>query len=219
MIDVMSSAISDVRNAARNHPKWNENDPIRDSLTSLFEGKIGDPFKQKELNEIYKEGKDRYTKKTPPGYLDDKKDNEAKFGDLIGWKQILNYAKGAQKPIIFINDEDDEDWWWRVKGELVGARYELTKEIKDFAGVFFCMYNSRLFHKQAAKYLKRKLDKKITEEIKEITERKRAVEEISVSSEESVTPTEVQQIFSEDVGRSDSSQSSEQKYEYLLNFV
>lgn len=212
MKEVMRSAIENIREVAQKHPKWSEVDPIRKILTSLFENKIGEPFKQEELDKIYEEGKIRYAKKIPPGYLDDKKDSETRFGDLIGWKQIMIYAKQVQKPTIFINDEDDEDWWLRIKGELVGARYELTKEIKDFAGVFFCMYNSKLFHKQATKYLKRKVDKKVVEEIKEITEKKRTDdEEKSVSFEKFITPSETQQILSEDVGKSDSSQSSEQK--------
>lgn len=212
MKEVMCPAIKDIREAARKHPKWNEIDPIREVLTSLFDNKTGEPFKQEELDKIYEEGKTRYAKKIPPGYLDDKKDSETKFGDLIGWKQIMIYAKQAQKPIIFINDEDDEDWWRRIKGELVGARYELTKEMKDFADVFFCMYNSKLFHKQATKYLKRKVDKKVVEEIKEITEKKHTDdEEKSVSFEKSITPSEAQQILSEDVGRSDVSHGSEQK--------
>ncbi len=210
MKDVMQPAVEKIRSAARKHPKWNEDDPIRETLTNLFKNKVGKPFSQTELKKIYEEGAVRYEKRIPPGYLDKKKGGEAQFGDLIGWKQILDQAKSTKKPIIFITNEADEDWWWRINGEIVGARYELIKEAKDFAEVFFCMYNWRLFHKRATKYLKRKIDKKVEREIKEITEKIIGSEIRDVSSEDSVTLHDLQQILSVDVGVSNSSQDSEQ---------
>lgn len=210
--NIMHPAIEDIRLVSRKHPKWNEEDPIYKTLTTLFANKVGRPFPQEGLKKIYEEGKMRYEKKIPPGYLDAKKGVEDQFGDLIGWKQIMIQAKKVQKPIIFVTNETSEDWWWKMKinGEIVGARYELTKEIKDFAGVFFCMYNWRLFHKQAIKYLRRKIDKKIEKEIKEITEKKYVDDESkSVYSKKLIIPSKIQQMISEDVGKSDTSRSSE----------
>jgi predicted nucleic acid-binding protein len=137
MKSVMEPAIRSILDAKRKHPRWNEEDPIRDSLTQLFKDKIGKPFSKEELEEIYKEGQIRFSKKIPPGFLDQNKDSEAKFGDLVGWKQIMFYAKKVNKPIIFVTDEKYDDWWWRINKENFGARYELIKEINDFAGVFF----------------------------------------------------------------------------------
>lgn len=51
-------------------------DDILDRLLSLFDGKVGDPFAEKELEEIYAEGKERYEKGIPPGYCDAKKQKE-----------------------------------------------------------------------------------------------------------------------------------------------
>ncbi len=184
---VMEPSIRSIRDAKRKHPKWNEEDPIRDLITKLFKNKVGKPFSKDELEEIYKEGHVRFSKKIPPGFLDQNKDSEAKFGDLIGWKQIMLYAKEVKKPVIFVTDEKYDDWWWKVNKEIVGARYELIKEISDYSGVFFCMYNSRLFHKQAAKYLKKKINQNVNKEIKEITEdRNPFKEEINISPNESI---------------------------------
>ena len=205
MRDVMGPSLKSIRDAKRKHPKWNEDDHIRHELTSLFENKVGKPLDKETLSEIYKEGQVRYSKKIPPGYLDNKKEDESKFGDLVGWKEIMIYAKEVNKPVIFITDENDEDWWWRVNGELVGARYELIKEINDYSGVLFCMYNSRLFHKQAAKFLKRKINQAVEKEIKEITENKGNDSTLVASSEDVDQPANVQQILAEDVGKSDTS--------------
>ncbi len=132
----------------------------------------------------------RFSKKIPPGYLDQNKDDEAKFGDLVGWKQILNRAKETSKPIIFVTDEKYDDWWWRINDEIVGTRHELVKEAKDFAGVFFCMYNSRLFHKQAAKYLKRKINQNVNKEITEVTGGSVSQKEMNVSPDKILSSSE-----------------------------
>jgi predicted transglutaminase-like cysteine proteinase len=56
---------------------------------------------------------------------------------------------------------------------------------------FFCMYNSRLFHKQAAKYLKRKINQNVNREIKEITENNIIPnEEINISPNENITSSQ-----------------------------
>ena len=56
------------------HPNLIENDEIKDVLTELFDGKVGDPYSPAKLQEICKEGKDRYDQEIPPGFKDgDKK--------------------------------------------------------------------------------------------------------------------------------------------------
>jgi hypothetical protein len=194
MKEVMDPSMKKINEAKRKHPKWDEEDPIRDSITSLFEDRVGKPFSESELGEIYKEGQTRFSKKIPPGFLDQTKDAEAKYGDLIGWKQILNYAKEVSKPIIFITDEKYEDWWWKINDEIVGPRYELVKEMSVFCGMFFTMYNSRLFHKQAAKFLKRKINQNVNKEITEITESHLPKEEVNV------TPNQVKHNLNEELG-------------------
>ena len=212
MKSVMSSDIDEIEKTARNHPRWNQEDPIRDTLTALFENRTGKSFSSSELESLYEEGRMRYAKKIPPGYADGKKEGEGQFGDWVGWKQILNYAKQEKTPIILVTDDDKEDWWWKVKGEVFGARYELSEEIRDVAGVFFCMYNSKLFLKQATKYLKRKLDKKAASEIREITEKKSTGNAVGTASSEEImiSSEDIQRILDQDVGRSDISQNKNQ---------
>lgn len=49
-------------------------DDILDKLLLLFDGKVGEGFDKSKISEIEKEGADRYKKKIPPGYKDNKKD-------------------------------------------------------------------------------------------------------------------------------------------------
>ena len=102
----------------------NEHDPIREKLDLIFANSVGVPMSDDDLKAIQKEGEVRFNTLVPPGYADlDKKESyvygkvkiEAKFGDLIIWKQIIKHAKeNGIKSVIFITDDDKDDWWWIV---------------------------------------------------------------------------------------------------------
>lgn len=83
-------------------------------LDQIFSGKIGREYTKDELNKIYNEGKNRYKIKTPPGYADGSKEEPSAYNDLVGWKQIIEFAKQAQKSIIFITRDTKEDWFKNV---------------------------------------------------------------------------------------------------------
>jgi hypothetical protein len=109
---------------------------------------IGRDFSFDEIYQITHEGKHRYEFKIPPGYedLNDKdKIGTQIFGDLIIWKQILEFSKGTDKPILLICDDLKMDWCYtkNASGEkrIERPREELIKEIKDYSGCDFWMYN------------------------------------------------------------------------------
>ncbi len=119
-------------------------DAILEQLLTVFEGKVGSAFSEEDLLKIKKDGEDRFSKGIPPGYKDSKKknddvDNNA-YGDLIVWKEILNYSKSEAKDIIFVTNDKKEDWWYSVGGKTVGPRVELKKEFENFTGHKFHMY-------------------------------------------------------------------------------
>ncbi len=110
-------------------------DKVLDSLTGLFEGKVGDEYEEDKLSELFKIGADRYDKKTPPGYKDkDKPFDRQRYGDLIIWKQIIEYSKTANKDIIFVTDDVKEDWWALYKDDKLGPRKELIHEFRQETG-------------------------------------------------------------------------------------
>lgn len=149
---VFNSIIDDLKEQDAEHPNFFENDELRDKLTVLLDGKISKPCPEDSMDEIWKDGKERYRKKIPPGYKD-KKDKEGfkKCGDLILWYQIIDIAKKKNKPIILVTDDKKEDWWWKSGGKTIGPRPELVEEIYNEADVLFYMYKTDNFIKYAEK--------------------------------------------------------------------
>ena len=133
-----------------------ENDDVLDAIIANF--KIGREYSYDEIIDITKEGKHRYEFSIPPGYKDlhDKIGTQI-FGDLIVWKQIIEYASETSKPIIFICNDLKEDWCYLEKksGEkrIKSPREELIKEIHDKANVEFWMYNLPQFLYKSNEYL------------------------------------------------------------------
>lgn len=161
------------------HPDLLQQDTIRDSITSLFDGRVGTPYTQTRLSEIYRTGEQRYEKRVPPGYKDrDKKGVksygnlaiEDKYGDLILWLQILDKAKEVQKPIIFVSDDDKEDWWWKSKGRTIGPRPELLTEMRLEASVLFYMYSPNQFLEYAGKLFEVSVNQNVINEMNELEE-------------------------------------------------
>lgn len=139
------------------------NDDILKALEDSFS--VGREFTYDEIISITEEGKHRYEFKIPPGYGDlqqkEKKGTQI-FGDLIIWKQILEFSKEKKSPIIFITNDikKDDDWCYLDKSatedRILAPREELIKEIKDHSNVEFWMYNLPQFLYKANKYLEAK---------------------------------------------------------------
>jgi len=68
-----------------------DKDSILEKLLLLFDdSKVGEPFNEQILPNLYKEADDRYKLLKPPGFKDaEEKEDERKYGDFILWKQIL----------------------------------------------------------------------------------------------------------------------------------
>ncbi|KAB7657655.1 hypothetical protein GBN78_08425 [Bacillus sp. B2-WWTP-C-10-Post-4] len=199
------------------HPNLLSEDKIRDSLNELYDSKIGEPYTQEQLNKVYEEGAERYKKKIPPGFEDekDKKDKTKEydsivysdeFGDLVVWKQIIDKAKSDKKPIIFVTDDVKKDWWQIEKGRTIGPRLELLNEFRRETEVSFYMYKSEQFINQIQLHL--------SEEVNEI-----AIKEIEELRKYSKSAEEVYQKFSEeeqDHIRMEESNEFYKDYSYLL---
>src|SRR5690606_8363069 len=103
----------------------NDSDKLKDLVLQIFNGKIGQGFDKKKLQEIYKEGDKRYDTKTPPGYKDIKKEGAhlyedkeyiRKFGDLILWKEIIEKSKSENlKYVVLVTGDVKEDWWFEKR--------------------------------------------------------------------------------------------------------
>ncbi|NIK00361.1 PIN-like domain-containing protein [Xanthomonas cannabis] len=138
--------------AARSAHPSTEIDSVLEKLFKLLENRIGEKWPAEKLLALKKDGDDRYSKKIPPGYKDQKKDagEYDKFGDLIIWKEMIAKAKANKRPVIFISDDAKEDWWWIHRGRKMGPRPELIEEFRVDAGQDFHIYEFSQFLRFAA---------------------------------------------------------------------
>ena len=163
----LSGVINKIEQANNEHPKWLEKDEVLKKLNQLFEGNIGNNYDEQKLKEIKKEGKERYEKKIPPGFKDDDKPEDIKYGDLILWYQIIDKAKESKKPIILISGDVKEDWWLEKDGKRLMPLPQLKKEISNKAGVDFHIYTADRFL-EYYKTDKKKIDDRTIEEVRKI---------------------------------------------------
>lgn len=146
------------------------NDDILNRILKLFEGKVGRKYKAEELNDIYKDGRERYDKLIPPGYKDDNKNSKAEnrgYGDLIIWKQILEYSQNEKKSIVFVTNDQKDDWWNIVKGKTIGPRIELRREFYSTTNQKFLMYTMNSFIEYMNTVGNQSISKKVLNEIQE----------------------------------------------------
>lgn len=149
------------------------NDPILAKILELFDGKTGASYTVDELEKIKKEGSDRYKKKIPPGFKDANKstsenDNNT-YGDLIIWKQIMDYAKLNNKNVIFVTHDQKDDWWNILHGKTLGPLEELKKEFSLNTNMQFNMYTMDSFVSRYQTATDSKVDTSIINEVKSYT--------------------------------------------------
>lgn len=155
----------EIKNISQKELHVTAQDSIRENILEIFDGNLGKaPESQIWLDELYKEGEERYKNEIPPGYKDQNKDLDEtvhfqykglmykrKFGDLIIWKQILEYVFTQENVdnIVFITDDSKEDWMYRVNSQgnkIIGARIELVDEyIQKKPDGIFSVYSSEEF--------------------------------------------------------------------------
>lgn len=182
-------------------PNIRTHDLIREKLDTFFENKVGSAYTQEELDELYRDGEIRYSKEIPPGFKDSNKEGKTyvyrgveykkEFGDLILWKQIIDKAKnekeaGKFENIIFITDDEKEDWWFCINQngrKIIGPHANLTHEIIDEGKILlFHMYNTTSFLEDAKEILS---DIKIQESsILEVEKTNEAEKELHMQQEE-----------------------------------
>ena len=127
-------------------------DPIEQRLNALFHDKVGKPFV--DMHEIYDRADRRVQLSVPPGFADiaSKKDFH-KYGDVVLWFQLLDFARTEHKNIVLVTSDAKKDWWLRENGKTLGPRSELVQEMYAVAGVWFHMYAPHRFLEYAQKHL------------------------------------------------------------------
>jgi predicted nucleic acid-binding protein len=162
----------------------NSSDQLLTRLESLFENKVGDKPDQEFIDKVENEGKLRFENKIPPGYEDAAKikhengfftfggvNYHRQYGDLIIWTQIIEYAKNANlQYLIFVTDDNKEDWWQITKGKTIGLRVELVDEIYRKTDVnIFHAYSSESFLHNANNFLQENISEATIEDVKQVS--------------------------------------------------
>lgn len=143
--DGLKSVEGKIKEKKTAHPKWIEKDDILEKIQILFEDSVGGSYPKHRYEEICKEGGQRYGSKIPPGFQDDNKSEERKYGDLIVWFQIIDKAIETRRPIILISGDVKKDWWLEVAGNRIMPLPQLKKEMYEKAGVDFHIYTADNF--------------------------------------------------------------------------
>lgn len=131
-----------------------DKDAVLDEILTLYEGKVGDDYDENTLKQLYESGKERYAKQVPPGFADlkekEKQGERHLYGDLIWWKQAIDYARDNKRDLVIITDDKKEDWWYKVSGKIRSPRVELIREFdKETKGMSFIMYKTHQFMEMA----------------------------------------------------------------------
>ena len=132
-----------------------------DKIADIFNDKVGKQFTQEQITNIENEAESRYTYEFPPGYKDESDKGKTirkygnvvyheKYSDLIIWKQLIEKAKGEDKinKVIFVTDDEKQDWQYTVNGQKKGPRAELKKELLDEANADLYIFNTNSFLKK-----------------------------------------------------------------------
>ncbi|MEN6551922.1 MAG: PIN-like domain-containing protein [Methanobacterium sp.] len=132
-----------------------DHDEIRNKLNDLFEGKTGNNYSDPKLKEINNEAKIRKIKGIRPGF------EENEYSNLISWYQMLDYAKGEKKDIIFVTE--NPGWWINPEKEQMEPHPALIKEFSSIEQKFY-IYRFMSFLSDSKKYLN------LTDVIEELTD-------------------------------------------------
>lgn len=162
-------------------------DPYLAKTTELFEGRVGAPYSEADLAQAYDAARKRYADKIPPGFKDSDKPEPARFGDYVGWRQILDFGVKNNASVILVTDDAKEDWWRIERNRAFGPRPELIAEFQNSCHCLFYMYPSDRFLEFSEKYIGRAVDRKAISELKQRRESERRESE---SPAEPIKPTE-----------------------------
>ncbi len=88
---------------------------------------------QKSLKELEQDLLFRISYKVAPGYKDSGKADDG-IGDLIIWQTIIEIANSKQKDVLFVTNDQKNDWFYRQDNLGLYPRFELYDEFRRKTG-------------------------------------------------------------------------------------
>lgn len=111
---------------------WKWDDPVSKMYQDIFtpETIIEVKLAQEELD---KNLTFRFEHFIPPGYKKtDQNKPDGGIGDLIIWQTTLELGKEKNSNMVFVTNEEQNDWFYRHQGTAISPKYELLDEYRRF---------------------------------------------------------------------------------------
>ena len=105
------------------------NSLLRKQIDELFRGRIGKPYEQNQLEQLYQESEDRHMEHRHPSLdFSSSKNIRIRHHRLIVWKQIEHYAKKEKKPIVLVLNRITPNWFFIYNDTMVRPHQNLINE-------------------------------------------------------------------------------------------
>ncbi|WP_332811438.1 PIN-like domain-containing protein [Sphingomonas sp.] len=172
LLGAVDKARESLAEATAKHPDYLRDDPVLERLFKLFEGRMGAPPSADAKATSLEEAKRRHDERIPPGYMDDEKEGDRRYGDFLLWKEVIDFAKATGKPIILVTSERKEDWWEREGSKTLGPRPELVEEFWKATGQPILLYQTENFLRLANEQAGTGVSEEAVEEIRSLGARR-----------------------------------------------
>ncbi len=132
MMNRLRDALERDRNFLLSHLN---NSDLRKRIDELFRGRIGEPYEQNQLEQLYHESEERHKQRKHPCLdFSGSKNIRIRHHRLIVWKQIERYAQGENKPIVLVLNRITPNWFFIYNDAMVRPHQNLINEFIDNTG-------------------------------------------------------------------------------------
>lgn len=166
--EAVAEARSQLTHAQGAHPDYFTADPLLESVLSLFDEAVGPAPTAEERTALIQEGERRSKLQIPPGFLDNAKTGEDRYGDFMLWRQVLEHARDSGLPVILVTSERKEDWWDKHHGRRTGPRRELIAEAANVAKQRILIYETEYFIGECARRQGSSVESAVVEDIRQV---------------------------------------------------
>ncbi|MCF3469149.1 PIN-like domain-containing protein [Stenotrophomonas maltophilia] len=154
--------VSAARAAIASHVDIDGEDPVRDQLNVLLDGKIGPAPTAADLVEWTKLAEKRFEHRMGPGHSDQTKMKnptymmdglvfDKRYADVYVWKEAISRASASDvTSVVMVTNDKKADWWKITDYGVVGPLPEICAEMRADAQLdHFWMYDLESFLREA----------------------------------------------------------------------
>ena len=132
MLNSLKEALEKDKNFLLGHLN---NSPLRKRIDEMFRDRIGEPYEQNQLEQLYLESEERHKQHRHPSlYFSSSKNIRIRHHRLIIWKQIERYAQEEKKPIVLVLNRITPNWFFIYNDALVRPHQNLINEFIENTG-------------------------------------------------------------------------------------